>query len=126
MGKKKVLIVDDDVRFTDIVKLNLEKTGQYDIRVENRAAKATYTAEEFEPGLILLDIVMPDQSGDVVANKLAASPKTSGIPVVFLTAVVTKEEEASHNGMIGGKKFVAKPLTAEELIRVIEENYKTV
>ena len=124
MEKKKVLIIDDDVRFTDIVKLNLEKSGKYEIRVENNGGSAVYAAEEFEPGLILLDIIMPDVSGDVVASRLSASPKTKSIPIVFLTAVVTKEEETSHGGVIGGKKFVAKPLTAEELMGVIEENYK--
>ena len=51
--------------------------------------------------------------------------EVKNIPIVFLTAVVKKEEEASHGGIIGGKTFIAKPTTVQELIKVIEKQLKS-
>ena len=125
MEKKKVLIVDDEVSFIDIVKINLERTGHYIVRAESDGTKGVAAAKEFQPDIILLDIVMPDISGDEIATQLQNDEETKNIPVVFLTAVVKKEEEVSHGGIIGGKTFIAKPTTVEELVRVIEKQIKS-
>ena len=67
--KKKILIVDDEVDLTMLVKLNLEKTGRYEVRAENRAVKALAAGREFKPDLLLLDVMMPDlDGGDVLAQ----------------------------------------------------------
>jgi DNA-binding response OmpR family regulator len=122
MEKKKILIVDDEVNFTKLVKLNLEETGRYEVRTENKGRRAFAVAKEFKPDLILLDIVMPDVQGDDVACQLVNDEVTKNIPILFLTAVVTKEEAKIHSGVIGGRPFIAKPVNAKELIESIEKH----
>ncbi len=125
MEKKRVLIIDDEVSFIDIVKINLERTGNYTVRAEHNGTKGLAAAKEFKPDIILLDIIMPDISGDEVAIQLQKEDDTKHIPVVFLTAVVKKEEAALGGAVIGGRTFIAKPTTVGELIQVIEANTKS-
>lgn len=122
MDKKKILIVDDEELFTKLVKLNLEKTGDYEVRVENKGLQGLAAAREFQPDLILLDILMPDMEGSEVASRLQDDAQTKDIPVVFLTAVVRKEEVESGCGVIGGRPFIAKPVSVNELVDCIERN----
>ena len=121
MDKKKILIIDDEVDFTNLVKLNLEKTGKYEVKVENRGEHGLIAAREFQPDLILLDILMPDLGGSEVAYQLKNDKSVDDIPVVFLTSVAKKEEVASARGVIGGHPFLAKPVTTEELVTCIDK-----
>ena len=66
-NKKRILIVDDEERFTRILRLNLGCTGRYTVRTENSALNACTTACEFRPDLILLDVMMPGLDGGEVA-----------------------------------------------------------
>ena len=113
MLPKKILVVDDEVTITRLLKLNLEKTGAYVVREENRGAKAYAAAREFKPDLILLDVMMPDLDGGEVAAKLQADPLLKSIPIIFLTAAVKKEEVSARDGFVGGFPYIAKPLDAK-------------
>ena len=120
MEKKRILLIDDEVTFTELLKLNLEQTGAYEVRVENKGAAAVAVARAFKPDLILLDIVMPDLDGGRVAAQLQADPRLADTPIVFLTAVVTKGEAKKHQGVIVGFPLIAKPVSTDELIACIE------
>ena len=121
-AKKKILIVDDEEYFTKLVKLNLEATGEYEVRTENKGLQGIAAAREFNPDLIFLDILMPDMEGGEVAFQLENDPGAKNIPIVFLTAVAKKEEVRQGKGLIGGHPFMSKPVTTAELIQCIEEN----
>lgn len=122
MEKKKVLIIDDEEGFTRMVKLNLELTGRYTVRTENKGAQGLVAAKQFKPDLILLDIIMPDMEGSDVASQLKEDIDVKDIPIVFLTAVVTKEETDTTCGVIGSHPFIAKPVSLKELISCIDKN----
>jgi CheY-like chemotaxis protein len=121
MDKKRILIVDDESGFTRLLKLTLEKTEKYTVLEQNDGTKARDTAREFKPDLILLDIVMPKIDGGDVAGQIKADPQLKDVRIVFLTAIVSKNESIP-GGMIGGLPFLAKPITLEGLIQCIEEN----
>ncbi len=121
MEKKRVLIIDDEKSFTQMVKLNLEETGKYIVRAENDGAKAIEAAREFNPHIIFLDIVMPDVDGGEIAQKLRADTNLAKIPVVFLTAIVKENEVDSQDGIIGGNPFIAKPVTTQKITDAIEK-----
>ena len=121
MTKKKILIIDDEVDLTMLVKLNLQKTGRYEVREENRALKGLSAAREFKPDLVLLDVMMPDLDGGDVLAQLKGDPNLTDVPVVFLTATVLKEEVAKKGGTIGGYPFIPKPFRAEVLLDRIEK-----
>ncbi len=118
--KKRILIVDDETQFTRMVKLNLERTGKYEVREENHGAEAVDAAREFRPDLVLLDIMMPDMEGSDVAAVFRDDPLLSHIKIVFLTAIVTKEETQPTGSMIAGNVFLAKPVKTEDLVTCIE------
>lgn len=124
-NKKRILIVDDEASFTRLLKLNLEQTEAYDVRVENWAEDALPAAREFKPDLVLLDVVMPRMFGGDVAAQLQADPALKTTPIVFLTAAVKKSGVAAHGGTISGFPFLAKPVSADEVIACIEHNLRT-
>jgi CheY-like chemotaxis protein len=116
-----VLIIDNNRDFTHSAKLALERTGRYLVCEENDAGKAHQTAQDLKPDLILLDIAMPEIDGGEVAARIESDPALHRIPIVFLTALVTKAETKSGL-QIQGHPFLAKPINVPELIDAIEEN----
>lgn len=122
MTKQRILLIDDEKSFTQMLKLNLEMSGFYEVREENRGVYALAAAREFEPDLIFLDIMMPDIEGDEVASQLKADPRLKESSIVFLTAVASKQEIENHSGFIGGHSFLAKPASTGEIIQCIRKH----
>ncbi|HEY0549465.1 MAG TPA: response regulator, partial [Verrucomicrobiae bacterium] len=60
MMKKRILVVDDNAGDTQLLKRFLEETDEFEVREENDPKSALSTAEQFEPHLILLDVLMPE------------------------------------------------------------------
>ncbi len=121
MDKKRILLVDDEVGFTNLVKLNLEKSGRYEVRIENDPTNALVAAREFKPDLVLLDIVMPGKDGGEVLSEMEQEPVLNDVPVVFLTATISLKGVESRDGLIRGMSFIAKPVDPKTLMRRIEE-----
>ncbi len=107
-----------------MIQLNLEQTGRYEVRTENLARRAVEAAREFRPDLILLDVMMPGMLGSEIAAQVQADPELRTTKFVFLTAFVTKDEELRSTGQIGGHTFVAKPISADDLYRVVEDHVR--
>lgn len=118
--KRRILVVDDEPALTRMVKLNLERTGGFEVRTENMGSRALQAAREFKPDLIFLDVMMPDMGGDEVATQLKEDPELSQTKFVFMTAIVTKEETGTTGSSIGGNVFLAKPVKTDELIATID------
>ena len=118
--RKKILIVDDEKGITRMLKLNLEATGNYEVREENKGAQTVASAREFKPDLIILDILMPDRSGTEVVVQLKEDQKLKETPIIFLTATVLKEEAIARDGIIAGQSVLAKPVYLPEIINRIE------
>ncbi len=92
MKKNRILVIDDNLNATRIVKLALERTGSYEVRELNDPAQGLEAAREFRPDLILLDVCMPDIEGSEVAEKITSDPDFAATPIVFLTSIVTPRE----------------------------------
>ena len=124
MPKKRILIVDDEPKFTQLVRLNLEKTGVYEVMEVNDATQAVKTAEQFKPDLVLLDVMMPWLDGGDVAARLKSHPLLKDVPVLFVTAVVKQNETGRQGHYSGGLLFLAKPVTLNALVEAIETNLR--
>jgi len=122
MSKKRVLLVDDEKSFTNLLKLNLEETGNYEVRVENWAEDALNAAKEFRPDIILLDIIMPRLPGGNVAAMIKENAETRDTPIVFLTAAVRRHQVEENDGIICDFPCIAKPATVEMVIAAIEKH----
>jgi len=120
MEKKRILIIDDETAFMEMVKLNLEETGRFLLRCENNPNEAIQAALSFFPDLILLDVIMPDLEGPDVLARFRDEPLLRNIPIIFLTATIRKDEIRDGGGLIGGHVFIAKPCSVTELISAID------
>ena len=119
--RKRVLIVDDEASFTRLLQLNLHHTGRYMAEVVNDATKAVAKAREFDPDIILLDVMMPGMDGGDVAVQLQGNPALKNKPILFLTAAVKESEVHDHSGALGGLPFIAKPIDFQEVLEYIDK-----
>ena len=119
-AKPKILLIDDEVDFTELLGENLEESG-YEVRKINDPTLALAEARTFLPDICVIDLVMPRMDGGDVVNALRADPRLSKMPVLMLTALV--EENPSNPGelqMSGGLPFVSKTSDLEVIINGIK------
>jgi DNA-binding response OmpR family regulator len=121
-GKRKILIVDDDIRLSHTVQMLLDREGRFETRVENSALRARQTAREFLPDLIVLDVIMPDKDGGAVAAEIREDALLARVPVIFLTSIVDRNEAAVRGSRLGNDPVLAKPVTIAELLAQIEKS----
>ena len=120
-NKPRILIVDDNPRFSHSARLILQESSQYVVCEENDAASAVETARSFRPDLILLDLVMPQLDGAEVAAQVESDWALHGVPIVFVTGLVTRDE-ARNGQRIDGHRVVSKPVSSFDLLGAVEES----
>jgi two-component system, OmpR family, alkaline phosphatase synthesis response regulator PhoP len=114
----RILIVDDERDFVDLVQFRLAAMG-YEFIVASDGVQALSQARQFKPNLILLDILLPDLDGLSVCEILRRQPSTKKIPIIFMSALsseVTKRSVAMH-----AEDFFTKPLDLVRLERRISD-----
>ena len=121
MNKSKILIVDDDVRLARMLKSHLKHTDIYEVEIESNSADAVNHIREFIPDLVLLDIMMPGVTGDVIADEILNDGDLKNIKIVFLTGLITKQEAQSKEGQFSGRTMLAKPVDIDELLTCLED-----
>ena len=109
--EQRILVVDDDVNVRDVVRRYLEHAG-YKVELADNGEQALRTAEESEPDLVVLDLMLPGIGGLEVCRRLR---QRSQVPVVMLTA--RGEEDDRIAGLqLGADDYVAKPFSPRELV----------
>lgn len=109
---EKILVVDDHPGNIRIIAAMLQT--EYKVLAANNGERAIKIAEESEPDLILLDVMMPDLDGFSVCEILKNNPKTEDIPIIFITAK-TEIDDVVKGFSIGGCDYISKPFNPEEL-----------
>ncbi len=117
-GGRKVLIVDDEKDFSDMVREYLDLKGDLEVEVADSGFHAGFTVARFRPDLILMDIMMPDMDGFEVLRMLRDDADTRHIPIIACTgyrdpAVDQRIREESFDG------FIEKPLKLDSLLELI-------
>ena len=120
MDTKKILIVDDERDTLSVLEKMLVSKG-YSVVTADNGNDAVILAKSERPNLIILDILMPGMDGPEIAMRLKENSKTTDIPVMFLTCLYAKAEEAEAGHMVGSEIIFAKPYDAEELVSTIEK-----
>ena len=111
----RILVVDDEPAVTDLLAYNLRKAG-YEIQLAADGNKALHLARQFNPDLILLDLMIPEVDGLDVCRELR---KTSAVPIIMLTA--RGEEIDRVVGLeLGADDYVSKPFSVRELLARIK------
>ena len=117
MQKKTILVVDDSILVRFVVIDELKKLG-YESISANTGEKAIKLSKSKKPGLILLDVMLPDINGFEVCKRLKEDPDTRYIPVIFMTAK-DKPQDIDAGKQAGGNGYLVKPFESEELSRVL-------
>jgi CheY-like chemotaxis protein len=117
---KKVLIVDDE-KDTLLMLGKRLTAGGYSVITATNGKDAIALAKSQHPDIIILDIMMPGMEGGEVAAELKEHPLTRSIPVILLTALLSKTEEEEYGSVVGGNITLAKPLDAEKLLDQMEK-----
>ncbi len=116
--RKRILVVDDERDILELLSRRLQSWG-YEVMTAATGKEALRIAEEKQPNLVLLDIVMPEIGGRDVCSQFRMNPKTCDLPVVFLTALGMPEQiEAGIR--VGANDYIVKPFEPRELKERIE------
>lgn len=109
-----IYVVEDDRNISEIESFALKNSG-YDVFVYERAADFYKAVRERIPSLVLLDIMLPDESGLDVTEKLRKNPLTKNIPIILVTAKTTELDKVKGLD-IGADDYITKPFGIMELI----------
>lgn len=114
----RVLAVDDDQHFTNMLKMNLERGGEFQVKVVNDPSRALETARDFRPQVVLLDIIMPKLDGGDVLLQFREDPELHSTPVIMLTALLSDGDEEKWRTDESDQEmgFLSKPVDMEMLI----------
>jgi len=115
----RILIIDDSTTITKLVKYQFMADG-YDVVTADDGPAGLKAAEEYDPDLILLDVMMPEMDGYEVCRRLRAVENTRSIPIVILTSIVdfTGMQEGSE---VDADGYICKPFEMVELKKLVGE-----
>lgn len=119
--KPRILIVDNSLQFARSARLLLEQSGKYVACSVIDPCRALETARSFKPDLVLVDLVMPQEDGPQVAAQFEADWALHGVPIVFLTSLITAEE-AKDGRRVYGHRILPKPTSGSRLFELVEQN----
>jgi len=111
---KKILVVDDEYDVTELLSYNLRRNG-FRVQSVNDPRRVMEVVREFEPDLIVLDIMMPDLSGLQVCRMIRQESLLKAIPIIFLSAK-TEEGDRIEGFESGADDYVCKPFSPKELM----------
>jgi excisionase family DNA binding protein len=113
-GRKRILIVDDDDRLREFVRVNLEMEG-YAVREAADAEQGLAALDEEPPDLILLDVMMPQVDGWEMLRRVQERHGVGSIPVIMFSGKVD-EESLRRAASRGASGFIGKPFNPQQLI----------
>ena len=117
-GKRKILVVDNDLASSDMLKVVLEQAG-YQVIEGYDGPSAIKKANDLKPDLIILDINMPDMDGFEVLETLKLNKKTSKIPVIMCTAR-TDFDSTEKTVETGAQGYIFKPYIPKNVLEKIK------
>ncbi|GIW82300.1 MAG: hypothetical protein KatS3mg105_4107 [Gemmatales bacterium] len=114
-GKRKVLLVDDDLELVELMSKVLEEDGRFEVRVAHNGFDAGMMVKEYQPDLIVLDVMLPDINGKEVCHRVRSDPALEDVRILCISGMI--EEDKIHElKLAGADDFMHKPFVIEELI----------
>ena len=114
----KVLIADDELRLRKVVSLHLKKSG-FEVIEAGNGKQAVELAEETNPDVIVLDVMMPEKTGLEACSELKGQEAFKDTPIILLTAMA-ESEDLKKGEEAGADAYLTKPFSPKELIDIIK------
>ncbi|MEX3014921.1 response regulator transcription factor [Gymnodinialimonas hymeniacidonis] len=118
-GPGTVLIIEDESNILEALTFILSRAG-WDVRGHGKGDSALAEVARIGPDVLVLDVMLPGQSGFDILRALRAEPETRDLPVVMLTAK-GQTHDRDHAMGLGANAFLTKPFSNDELLAVITD-----
>ena len=114
-GKRKVLIVDDDVDLVELMVDSFARDGRFDIKTANNGFDAGMQVREFRPDLVILDVMLPDINGKEVCQRVRSDDTMKSLKIICISGMV-EQDKIQDLLMAGADDFMNKPFDVDKLL----------
>ena len=114
-GKRKVLIVDDDVELVELLKDVFDRDGRFETRTANNGFDAGMQVKEFKPDVMVLDVMLPDINGKEVCQRVRSDKNLDAVKIICISGMV-EQDKISELIDAGADDFMHKPFTVDSLL----------
>jgi excisionase family DNA binding protein len=114
-GKRKVLLVDDDVDLVDLMTRVIEEDGRFEVRIASNGFDAGMMVKEYRPDIIVLDVMLPDINGKEVCQRVRADTTLEDVRILCISGMV-EDDKIQELRLAGADHFMHKPFEVEYLI----------
>jgi excisionase family DNA binding protein len=114
-GKRKALIVDDDVELVELLRDMLDSDGRFEIRTANNGFDAGMLVKEYRPDIIILDVMLPDINGKEVCQRVRSDPSMDDVQIICISGMVEQDRIADLKAS-GANDFLQKPFEVDTLM----------
>jgi excisionase family DNA binding protein len=114
-GRRKVLLVDDDVELVEVMTKFLEEDGRFEVKIATTGFDAGMLVKEYRPDLLVLDVMLPDINGKEVCQRVRADNTMEDVRILCISGMI-EEDKIQDLRLAGADDFMHKPFDAEQLI----------
>ncbi len=114
-GKRKALVVDDDVELVELIRDVLEADGRFEVRIANNGFDAGMMVKEYRPDILVLDVMLPDINGKEVCQRVRSDSTLDDVKIICISGMVEQDKIADLK-KAGADDFMQKPFEIEALV----------
>ena len=114
-GKRKVLLVDDDLELVDVVHKALQDDGRFEVRIASNGFDAGMMVKDYRPDLLILDVMLPDINGKEVCHRVRADSTMEDVRIICISGMI-EEDKIQELKLAGADEFIHKPFDVDHLI----------
>lgn len=123
-SERRVLVVDDDPFYLDVIPAALSKSGDYKVYVASTGFDAGAQVAEYNPHVIILDIHLSDMDGRMVCERVKSRPETKDTRILAISGFIDEDEARSLRNY-GFDDYIRKPFSLEELLECVQNLFET-
>jgi excisionase family DNA binding protein len=114
-GKRKILVVDDDLELVELITDVLDKDGRFEVRSVNNGFDAGMMVKEYHPDLLVLDVMLPDIKGKEVCQRVRSDATMDDVKIICISGMV-EQDKIEDLRASGADDFLQKPFEVEQLV----------
>ncbi len=114
-GKRKIAVVDDDTELVELITDVLERDGRFEVRSVNNGFDAGMMVKDYQPDLIVLDVMLPDINGKEVCQRVRSDKSMDSVKIICISGMV-EEDKVQELNDAGADDFMRKPFEVDRLV----------
>jgi len=114
-GKRKVLLVDDDLELVELMNKVIDEDGRFEVRIASNGFDAGMMVKDYRPDIIVLDVMLPDINGKEVCQRVRADASLEDVRILCISGMV-EDDKIQELRLAGADEFMHKPFEIEYLI----------